>query len=165
MATFLMTPLQLVVQETIDPHDIWNLMENIQQLQDAYPICEKLIQYGIGVNTVAEGLTNMARISRVYSISLPERKTVNNLTSKEELTIAAQRSRGRSWRYDTPLRILENEVKPAFKEVDFGQETTAEIDRGIQALKDLLVSHGAVSLHIFSHKHLEGNSSEDMKMW
>jgi len=75
----------------------------------------------------------------------------------EEITA----QRGESAFYDTPLRILENELR---EPASYGQDHMNMILK-LGKLKALLEHYGAKSFHLFPVKSLPGYSEEDMKEW
>jgi hypothetical protein len=174
-----MTPLQLAVWESMS---FTGPALTIENFKHAYQICERLLKNGIDVNGVGDDSVNMARVALACTTFFPEpedekeSETVDEIQSirsqRDRMTDAAQHIRGTSWRYDTPLRILINKEEE-FNDIEkrkgkfsgLTELDLLEIQRFIKVVKDLLISHGAVALHLFPVKGLPGYIQEDIDAW
>jgi len=127
--------------------------------QPNFPLLVKnLVEAGFDINGVADDKTNQQRL-RHSCHQFFERQNFPESFDREEVIERVLRNRGRSYLYDTPLRILLDKWK-----VRKITEYDEHIENFESAL-NILEKHGAKSLHLFPVKELPGYVEEDMKEW
>jgi hypothetical protein len=124
-----------------------------------------ILERGAAPNRVAHDETNMKRIHHTCKLFFKTYEEHSYVWQDEsEYIESALQERGTSAFYDTPLRMVENMRNRIAKPDSTSPEYLHNLE-GLVTLKNLLISYGAKSLHLFTVKGLPGYVEEDMEEW
>ena len=119
----------------------------------------RLLAAGAAVNCVTDDKANLTRICNDCHWYFHEHGALKSDAERQFFIETALHRRGKSWLYDTPLRILDNKIK------DFKGDRERPAYKNMLDIRMLLESNGAKSLHLFPIMDLPGYCNEDMEEW